>query len=724
METEGEKQQFKRIKTPTVLQMEATECGAASLTMVLAYYGLWLPLENVRDISGVGRDGLSASSIANVARFFGCSARGFRITAERLRKMQPPMILYWEFNHFLVFEGIEGNTVYLNDPGMGHRKLTFSKFEESYTGMALEVIPGDNFKTGGKPYSVVAALKNKLLKDKSASLFVLLSSLCLVVPTLAVPAMSQVFIDDILSGKHLDWMFNAGLFLGGMLVLTLALNLVRLWVLTSWQNKLDLTGSSQFFQHVIRLPMQFFSQRSGSEVANRVGLNASVAQVLTGQAATAVLDLFMVVFYLFLLLQYNAKLTLLGVFFTAVNVAAFFFIREHLKELTMQVQQDAGKEFASAINGIAQIETLKANGNEDDFFARWAGYHTKVLVSSQEVQKYNLLLQFMPLLTAGIQTALLMTVGGFDIMDGMMSTGVFLAFQGLMGNFQQPVTNLLNLGNSLQTTEMCMKRLDDVMQYEEDGFAFPKESVSPIGKGALWGEVELRELTFGYNRAKPPLFTNFNIHLHPGDWVALVGGSGCGKSTVAKLIEGVYEEWSGQVLFDGILRRQVPVDVLHNSLAVVAQDVSLIRGTIQDNITLYDSTISRQDVVQAAMDACIYDDILNLPKGFETEVLEGGVNFSGGQRQRLEIARALATNPSILILDEATSALDTITEEKVIRNIRHRGCTCILVAHRLSTIRDCDEIIVLDHGNVVERGRHGDLMALDRRYATLVRSKD
>lgn len=719
-----EKKKSNRIKTPTVLQMEATECGAASLAMVLAYHGLWLPLEEVRDISGVSRDGLSAASIAKAARFFDCDAKGLLLRVERLREIQPPLILYWEFNHFLVFEGIEGDIVYLNDPAMGHRRVPVSKFEESYTGVAMEILPGKNFQPGGKPYSVLAVLKNKLLKDKTATCFVLLSSFFLVVPALALPAISQVFIDDILSGKHVDWMFNAGLLLGGMLVLTLALNFVRLWVLTSWQNKLDLTGSGEFFRHVIRLPMQFFSQRSGSEVANRVVFNAMVAQVLTGQAATAALDLFMVAFYLFLLLQYNVKLTLLGVFFTAVNVTAFLKMREYLKELTMQMQQDAGKEFATAINGIAQIETLKANGNEDDFFARWAGYHTKVLAGTQEAQKYNLLLQFMPLFTAGMQTALLMTVGGFDIMDGMMSTGVFLAFQGLMGNFSQPVNNLLNLGTTLQTTEMCMKRLDDVMQYDEDDLSFPRESVPEIGKGALWGEVELRDVTFGYNRTKPPLFTNFNMHLHPGDWVALVGGSGCGKSTVAKLIEGVFEEWSGQVLFDGILRRQVPADVFHNSLAVVAQDVSLIRGSVEDNITLYDSTVSRQDVVRAAMDACIYDDILNLSKGFETEVLEGGANFSGGQRQRLEIARALATNPSILILDEATSALDTVTEEKVISNIRHRGCTCILVAHRLSTIRDCDEIIVLDHGKVTERGRHGDLMALDGEYATLVRSKD
>ncbi|MBQ0066733.1 MAG: ATP-binding cassette domain-containing protein, partial [Phascolarctobacterium sp.] len=328
------------------------------------------------------------------------------------------------------------------------------------------------------------------------------------------------------------------------------------------------------------------------------------------------------------------------------------------------------------------------------------------------------------LLTMGLNTALLMTFGGFDIMDGLMSTGIFLAFQNLMNNFQQPVTNLLNLGNTLQTTEMNLQRLNDVMKYEEDALAFPKDTKPAIDKGHLWGDVELKDITFGYSKLHEPLFDKFSMHLHPGDWIALVGGSGCGKSTLAKIIEGVYEEWSGELRFDGILRRQVPIDVLHNSLAVVAQDISMMSGTIEENITLFDKTIRHQDVVKAAMDACIYDDIMNLSKGFESEVREGGANFSGGQRQRLELARALAINPSIMILDEATSALDTVTEEKIINNIRHRGCTCILVAHRLSTIRDCDEIIVLDHGKVVERGKHQELMALDGQYATLVKSKD
>ena len=431
------KTETNRINTPTVLQMEATECGAASLTMVLSYFGLWLPLEKVREACGVNRDGVSAGNIVKAARTFGCSAGGFRWNAEKLRNAKPPLIIHWEFSHFVVFEGICGDVVHLNDPALGPRTVDFEKFKESYTGIALQIRPGENFKKDGKEFSTIAALKAKLLEDKAAVGFILFLSLCLVIPNLAFPAITQVFIDDILSGKHSDWMFNMGLLLGGMLFLVFFLNLLRVWILTRWHAKLNLAGSSQFFWHVLRLPMLFFEQRSANEVANRVGFNNEIALVISGQAATSLLDLFMTAFYLFLLMQYNFRLTIIGVFFTGINVAVFLCVRKKLKEMVMQAQQDAGKEYATVINGIMQIETLKANGNEDDLFERWAGYHAKTTDCMQRTQVYGLLLQFMPLLTMGLNTALLMTFGGFDIMDGLMSTGIFLAFQNLMNNFQQ-----------------------------------------------------------------------------------------------------------------------------------------------------------------------------------------------------------------------------------------------------------------------------------------------
>ena len=483
---------------------------------------------------------------------------------------------------------------------------------------------------------------------------------------------------------------------------------------------MTIAESSRFFWHLQRLPIDFFQQRFSSEVASRVSYVESVAEVLTGSAATAVLDFFIALFFLVLLLHYNVALTIIGVGFSLISVLVFVLVRPRLLEMAMKVQQDTGKEYGVAMNGLQMIETLKANGTEDEFFARWAGYRSRVLEGSQKMALYNMSVQLLPLLLGGVNSALIMTVGGFSIMDGVMTAGIFVAFQGLMGNFQQPFNKLLGLADTLQNTEMQMKRLDDVMRYQRDSLNYPERQPTSIGRDRLWGELELRDVNFGYSVLAKPLIENFNLHLQPGAWVALVGGSGSGKSTIAKLITGIYKEWNGQVLFDNFAREQIPHEVLCNSLAAVDQDIFLLAGTIEENLTLFDSSIRRSDVIRAAKDACIHDDILRLEGGYEHHVGEGGFNFSGGQRQRLEIARALAINPSILVLDEATSALDPLTELEVMENIRRRGCTCIVVAHRLSTIRDCDEIIVIDHGKAVERGRHAELLAQNGIYAGLI----
>lgn len=720
-----------RVKVPTVLQMEATECGAAALGMVLARYGLWVPLEKLRAECGVNRDGSKASCVIRAARNRGCEADGYRWTASDLLELAEeeeetfPLIIHWEFNHFVVLEGIGEGKAYLNDPAMGRRTVPWDEFRTSYTGVALQIMPGPEFQKAGARYNVFKDMAKKLLQDRWAMIFILILEFCAIIPGLAGPVMSQIFLDDILTKKHPDWMTNFCLAMTVSFVISGIMAWLRAVVLTQWQRKLTLADSSSYFWHLLKLPMQFFHQRYAAEVAGRVGFNQSIAGVLSGPAATAVLDFFVAIFYLLLLLQYNVALTLIGVAFSSVEIALFFAMRRHLTDLNMRIQQDAGKAYGVAMNGLRMIETIKASGDEADFFTKWSGYQTKVLMGSQETALWSMSVKLLPTLLAGVNGALIMTIGGFSIMEGAMTAGMFMAFQSLMGSFQAPVNALVGLGSTLQTTEMQMQRLNDVRCYEVDSLNFPAEDgQKEVILDRLAGDLELRDVSFGYSPLERPLLEHFDLHARPGQWVAVVGASGSGKSTLAKIVTGLYEEWGGQVLFDGSLRRQIPRKVIVSSLAAVDQDIFLISGTVAENIALFDKTARRSDIVEAARDACIHDDILKLNGGYEATIQEGGVNFSGGQRQRLEIARALAVNPSILVLDEATSALDPITEKQVLDNIRHRGCTCLIVAHRLSTIRDCDEIIVLSQGKIVERGTHRQMIEHDGPYSRLIEERE
>lgn len=713
----------KRLKTPTVLQMEATECGAASLNMIMGYYGLWLPLERVREECGVGRDGSSASNIVKAARNFGLIAMGKRYSVDRLKEVPLPVILHWEFNHFLVLEAIDDKYAYLNDPAIGHRSVPLEEFRSSYTGICIALSPGDDFVKGGTPYSVTKTVWQRLMRDKNIFIFLCVISFALLIPQLAIPAIKSTFLDNILGWKYENWMQPLTWFAVGAVVFLTILHSLRLWGMTKWMEKLTVADSSRFFWHVLRLPFTFYQQRSPNEVASRVNMNQNIADVLTGQAATAGFDFVMAGFYFCVMLCYNVPLTLMAIGISCINVAGFFYIRGKLLEMVMRFMLEYGKAFAASVNGLIMIESLKANGTEDEFFGRIMGYYTTGLYAQHKTAVFNVLLEFLPLLTSALTASMVMTFGGFGVMDGVITIGIYMAFQTILDSFNVPMNNLLSLGAVLQNTEMQLKRLDDVFNYPEDSLNFPVEDKVVTDQVRLQGRVEVKDLVFGYSRMAEPLFDGLSINLQSGSWVALVGGSGCGKSTVAKLINGSYEEWSGQILFDGIPRRIVPKNRICFSMATVDQDVYLFNATVEENIALFDKTIRHADIVQAAKDACIYDDIINLEGGFEYMVAEAGANFSGGQRQRLEIARALAINPSILILDEATSALDPVTEKKVMDNIRHRGCTCIVIAHRLSTIRDCDEIIVLDHGIVVERGRHTELVAKNGVYAKLISDK-
>lgn len=712
-----------RKRTPTVLQMEAVECGAASLGIILAYFGRRVPLEELRISCGISRDGSKASNVVKAARTYGLIAKGMRLETTELRNQQLPCVVFWNFNHFLVVEGFGENRVYLNDPGSGPRKVTLEEFNKAYTGVVLIFEPGPEFQPGGVKPSLINSLRPRLAHAEMALLFVILASLALVIPGLVVPVFTQVFVDDYLISHLDDWIKP--------LLLGMALTAIVRAVLTGLQQKyllrlemrLALTGSSTFFWHVLRLPIEFFNQRYAGDISQRVATNDHIAHLLSGELATNAVNAVMVVFYLIVMLLYDWQLTLIGVLMVSLNLIALSYISRLRTDGNMKLLQDRGKLMATTIGGIQTIETIKATGAEEDFFMRWSGYKAKVNNTQQELEFYTRLVSVLPGLLNSLTTVSILGLGGAKVIDGEMTVGMLVAFQSLMGSFTQPVNSLMGMMNSFQEATGDLTRLDDVLNYPmERKFTDAKTEAEPTS-GMLAGHLELRDICFGYSRLEPPLIENFSLRLAPGQRVALVGGSGSGKSTISKIVMGINQPWSGQVLFDGAPREDVHPDVLCASLAGVEQEPYLFEGTVRDNLTLWDDTLPEVDMIQAAHDSCIHDMIISRTDGYGSAVGEAGSKFSGGQAQRLEIARALAINPRILVLDEATAALDAVTEKLIDENIRKRGCTCLIVAHRLSTVRDCDEIIVMETGKIVERGNHAELVALGGVYSHLIKAE-
>jgi len=709
-------------RSPTVLQMEAVECGAAALAIVLAHYGRWVPLEELRVACGVSRDGSKASNVVKAARNYGLVAKGFKKEPQALRSTPLPAILHWNFNHFVVLDGFHKGRVFLNDPGTGPREVTEQELDEAFTGVVMTFEPGPEFERKGDPPRLIPALRRRLTGSRAALAFVLLAGLALALPSLVVPVFSKVFVDSVLLESRRDWLppllFGMGVagLLMGLLTWIQQVYLLRL------ETRMAVGSSSRFLWHVLRLPTEFFSQRFAGDISSRVAINDRVAQLLSRDLATNVLGAVMIVFFAAVLFQYDAVLTLVGIAVVSLNVAALRYVSRKRVDGNRRLVQDQGKLLGTAIGGLQTIETLKATGGESDLFARWAGFQAKVVNGRQELERYTQLLDTVPPLLSAVNTALILGIGGLRVINGSLSLGGLVAFQLLMAAFVAPVSRLVSLGGKLQTVEGDMNRLDDVLRYRLDstagrGSGEPPPAGEPV---RLDGFLELRDVSFGYSRLDPPLIEGFNLTLKPGSRVALVGGSGSGKSTLSRLVTGLYEPWGGEILLDGKRRSEVPPAVLTGSLAAVDQNVFLFEGTVRENLTLWDATVPLPEVVAAAKDACIHEDVAARPGGYDSPVEEGGANWSGGQRQRLEIARALVGRPSILILDEATSALDPTTESRIDESLRRRGCTCLIVAHRLSTIRDADEIIVLEKGKVAQRGTHDELKGVEGPYARLI----
>lgn len=708
-------------KVPFIMQMEALECGAASLAMVLAYFGKWIPLEQVRRDCGVSRDGSNGKNILIAARNYGLEAKGYRYEPEYLKENGTfPCIAHWEFNHFLVVNGFKGNRVYLNDPARGSYWVSMEEFDEKFTGICMLFSPSELFKADGKPRSTIDFAKKRLKGCEPAIAFTVMTLLISSMIGIINPVFSRIFMDRLLTGMDPDWYLPFIAIMSVFGILQIAAGLIQAIYARKIDGSMTVYGTASYMWRVLNLPMDFFSQRYAADILQRRAGNANIANSLIGTFAPLFLQAFMMIFYLIVMLRNSALLTAIGVSFVVINMFFSRLISKKRINLSRIQMRDAGKLASATTSGIEMIETIKSSGAESGFFQKWSGYQASVNTQKVRFAKLNQYLGSVPTLVSIFTGTLVQMTGVYLIMNGKFTIGMLTAFQGFLSSFTAPASSFISAGQTLQELRVDMERIEDVMNYPLDRFSALAEKDQELSYRKLRGRVEMKGVTFGYSRLAEPLIKDFNLSLESGSRVAFVGKSGCGKSTLSKLLSGLYEPWEGEILFDGKRIDEIDRSVFTGSLAVVDQDIILFEDTVSANIRMWDDTIKGFEVIAAARDAQIHSDIIKRENGYDYKMAEGGTDFSGGQRQRLEIARVLSQDPTIVILDEATSALDAKTEYEAVNAIKDRGITCIIIAHRLSTIRDCDEIIVLDQGRVVERGTHETLFSKGGYYTELI----
>ena len=716
------KMQGRWVQTPTRLQMESTECGAAALGIILQHYGRYVPLTQLRERCGVSRDGSDAANLILAAQSYGLIGRGFKKGIKALEKIHAPAILFWEFNHFLVFEGFIGDKIALNDPALGPRKVSLSDFETSYTGIVLTLTPGEDFIQDGQAPTVWPIVWRRLFTEPGGALFILLSGLMLILPQLVMPIFSQIYIDEVIGNGMENWLKPMLWAMALTISLQALLQYLQLLGTRTLERRLTRRFAVSFEHQMLALPERFYSQRYASDIASRMAANASIAEFIGSRLIPMATSIVLLVFYLVLTLLYSPWLGLLVITTTGINAAVVKANLRMQKDASLTLQKDGAKAVAVTVAAVSNIETIKAAALEQDIFRRYSGYQSRLLNTFQRLQLRNARIRVIPNALNTFNEVAIFILGFFLVIRGELTLGMLLAAQTIALSLKTQIDSVINFVQRLPTFEAEVLRLEDVIEQGRDPLLSNEESVLQVDSNSrLSGEIVLKDVSFGFVSIKDPLINNLNLTIHPGQRIALVGGSGSGKSTLAKLIAGLHQPTDGAILFDGSSLVDTPRAISTNSLAMVQQDIQIYGCSVRDNLSLWNPSISTADLQRACRDAEIHDVIQGLPEGFDSVLSEGGNNLSGGQRQRLELARALVRDPSILVMDEATSALDAETERKVIENLSHRGCTQVIVAHRLSTIRDADLILVMNQGQVVQQGRHDTMINdQDGPYAQLL----